>query len=338
MLPFIEFCSMREIMIYYPLYSFIASDIIKQLDEVKSDYTVRMSCPGGEVFPSYGIAKKVKELKAKGYSSTLKIDGLSASMAGVLAPFFDTVEMLKPAKFMIHPPWGGSSNEVLIQVATDLKDILKSRIDEEKFQEITDTTLDDVFDLTRKTRHDDVWLTADQAQEIGLVHKVVELTPDLKNEIENQQKIQYGILNQPPSTMPQSTPRPKLQALLGYTDLEVDEEKGSYLQDSELDTLEKRLSDDATALSDTQKKLQDAETEKASVEAALATALKEAEIEDSDKLTAEEAIQKLSAKIAEYGAAAGASHTPPSGDDDDETKIPEYVNASAYEDINNILN
>lgn len=181
---------MKEILIYYPLYDFYIQNIIEQLNEVNSDFTVRMSSPGGEVFPSWGLAKKVRELSDKGYKSTLKIDGMAASMAGILAPFFDKVEAIDKAKIMIHPPWGADIN-LLKDIAKDFSGVLKSRVDTAKFKEIVGKSIDEVMNPESK-EPSEVWLSAKQAKDIGLVDKVVKLTPAVKNEIESKMKAFYG--------------------------------------------------------------------------------------------------------------------------------------------------
>ncbi len=181
---------MQEILIYYPLYDFLTSGLIQELDTVNADYTVRMSSPGGEILSSWGVAKKVRELDEKGFKGTLKIDGMSASMAGVLAPFFENVEAVSQAKFLIHAPYGGDM-DLLKSVANDLLDVFKARLDTDKFKEITGSTIEEIIDPESKTKRD-VWLDADQALAIKLIDKVVQLTPVVKNEVETKMKTFYG--------------------------------------------------------------------------------------------------------------------------------------------------
>jgi ATP-dependent protease ClpP protease subunit len=186
---------MNEILLYYPLYDFTISPLLKELDAVTSDFTVRMSSPGGEVFPSWGVAKKIRELSEKGFKSTLKIDGISASMAGILSPFFDRVEAIDKAKFMIHAPSGGDK-KLLKSVAKDLTEVLNARIDAAKFKALTGITVDEAMDPDSEDKKD-IWLSAQQAKDIGLIDEVVKLTPALKNEIESKMKVVYGFTEPP---------------------------------------------------------------------------------------------------------------------------------------------
>jgi len=190
---------MNEILIYFPLYDFTIEPLMKQLNAVDSDYTVRMSSPGGEIFPSWGVAKKIQELSEKGFKGTLKIDGMSASMAGILAPFFDYVEAVDKAKFMIHAPTGGD-RVLLKSVSKDLASVLNSRIDAAKFKALTGMSVDEIMDPDNEEKKD-IWFSAQQAKDLGLIDKVVSLTPALKNEIEDKMKVVYGFKKEPGSSV-----------------------------------------------------------------------------------------------------------------------------------------
>jgi len=190
---------MNEILIYFPLFDFTIEPLMKQLNAVDSDYTVRMSSPGGEIFPSWGVAKKIQELSEKGFKGTLKIDGMSASMAGILAPFFDYVEAVDKAKFMIHAPTGGD-RVLLKSVSKDLASVLNSRIDADKFKALTGMSVDEIMNPDNEEKKE-IWFSAQQAKDLGLIDKVVSLTPALKNEIEDKMKVVYGFKKEPESSV-----------------------------------------------------------------------------------------------------------------------------------------
>src|SRR5690606_28059643 len=59
-------------------------------------------------------------------------------------------------------------------VNKDLRAKLTSKIDAEKFKEITGKTINDLFDSKDRI---DVWLTAKQAKQVGLIKKIVKLNP-----------------------------------------------------------------------------------------------------------------------------------------------------------------
>ena len=190
---------MNEILIYFPLFDFTIEPLMKQLNAVDSDYTVRMSSPGGEIFPSWGVAKKIQELSEKGFKGTLKIDGMSASMAGILAPFFDYVEAVDKAKFMIHAPTGGD-RVLLKSVSKDLASVLNSRVDADKFKALTGMSVDEIMNPDNEEKKE-IWFSAQQAKDLGLIDKVVSLTPALKNEIEDKMKVVYGFKKEPESSV-----------------------------------------------------------------------------------------------------------------------------------------
>ena len=190
---------MNEILIYFPLFDFTIEPLMKQLNAVDSDYTVRMSSPGGEIFPSWGVAKKIQELSEKGFKGTLKIDGMSASMAGILAPFFEYVEAVDKAKFMIHAPTGGD-RVLLKSVSKDLASVLNSRVDADKFKALTGMSVDEIMNPDNEEKKE-IWFSAQQAKDLGLIDKVVSLTPALKNEIEDKMKVVYGFKKEPESSV-----------------------------------------------------------------------------------------------------------------------------------------
>ena len=146
-------------------------------------YAVRMYCPGGDVEASWGVPAKMQELKLKGCRSIAKVDGMAASMAGVLLCFFDEREALDVSNIMIHRASYGVDDEgkpviptpeqqmMLNKINADLKSKLSAVIDNAKLKALKGVSIEDLFD--EKKERINCWLTANEALQVGLITKVV---------------------------------------------------------------------------------------------------------------------------------------------------------------------
>lgn len=167
---------MKEILLYSPIFSFTAEEFINKMNEVDGeDITVRLNSPGGSVFAGWGIIAKMKEHNG---DVKMKIDGHAASMGFYMTLFSDYNESLDVSQFMIHRAVGRVESEddqkLLDNVNGELRSKMEARIDDAKFQEITGASIAEIFESENRR---DVWLTAKEAKEIGLVDRVVRLNP-----------------------------------------------------------------------------------------------------------------------------------------------------------------
>jgi len=167
---------MKQILLYSAIYDFTAADFIERINEVENeDITVRLNSPGGSVFAGWGMVSAIAEHKGK---TTLKVDGNASSMAFFLSLFFDKVEALDVTSFMIHRATGYVENEedqkLLNTINSILRSKLEQRIDSKLFKDVTGSSIKDIFEAEKRK---DVWLTAKDAQKIGLVDKVTRLQP-----------------------------------------------------------------------------------------------------------------------------------------------------------------
>jgi ATP-dependent protease ClpP protease subunit len=181
----------KEILLYYPLYSYSVADAIKQMEEAKEDdIVVRVNCIGGEVLTAYGLLAKFKE-HAK--SKVIKVDGGAASMAAMMLCYVDDSECLDVSTFLFHraayPEWIERNPDYftdgmkasLTAVNGQLRAAMEAKIDVAKFEKITGVTLDELFSLETRI---DVELTAKQAKQIKLVNRIVTITPAKQEEIQ----------------------------------------------------------------------------------------------------------------------------------------------------------
>ena len=82
-----------------------------ELEEADDDITLWINSPGGDVFAASQIYTMLKEYKGK---VTVKIDGIAASAASVIAMAGDKVYMSPTAMLMVHNPstivWGEATD------------------------------------------------------------------------------------------------------------------------------------------------------------------------------------------------------------------------------------
>jgi ATP-dependent Clp protease protease subunit len=143
-------------------------DIKSQIQQSSDaeDYEVHIISPGGDVFEGFGIYNL---LKNTGKNITVKIEGLCASIATLIAGAGNNIVMNRTAEFMVHNPHitninGGSKQlrdvaEQLDKIKTLLIDVYqrKTGLPKEKLWELYDN---------------ETWLTAQEAQSMGFVDDV----------------------------------------------------------------------------------------------------------------------------------------------------------------------
>lgn len=142
-------------------------DALKELKDVKQ-ITVNINSGGGDVFSGVAIHNMLKSHKAH---VTVKIDGLAASIASVIAMAGDKVIIPRNAMLMIHNAWTfavGNANDLRKQ-AEDLEKVnsvvINSYLD--KNPEIDEDKLRSLMD-------EETWLTAQEAKDLGLVDVIAE--------------------------------------------------------------------------------------------------------------------------------------------------------------------
>ena len=185
---------MNEFLIYGSINSFTSSEFITSMNEADGDITVRVNSGGGEPDYGWGMVAKFKEYEG---NKTVKIDGKAYSMAAFIAMYADNVEALDVSTFMVHraayPTWFEGSEyftkelkENLTNINKSLEAAFRARVDVEKFETLKDVKVKDIFSMEDRI---DVFLTAKDAKKIGLVSKIIKITPKKAAEINSQVKI-----------------------------------------------------------------------------------------------------------------------------------------------------
>lgn len=122
--------------------------------------TVWLNSPGGDPFAASTIYTALMEYKAKG-RITVKISGIAASAASVIAMAADELLMSPTAYMMVHNPWTiamGDSRE-LAKVASVLDEIRDGMVN--AYMAKTGYTRDEVIAFL----DDDTWMNATTAME-----------------------------------------------------------------------------------------------------------------------------------------------------------------------------
>lgn len=137
-----------------------------ELTASEGDITVWLNSPGGDVFAASQIYNMIKEYKGK---VTVKIDGIAASAASVIAMAGNEILMSPVAMMMIHNP-----ATVIFGEASDLQ----SGID--MLSEVKESIVNAYEQKTGLTRNKiskmmdaETWFSANKAVELGFADKVL---------------------------------------------------------------------------------------------------------------------------------------------------------------------
>ena len=168
---------MKLITLYHPIFADTAEAFIKAMHDADGeDVTIRSNNAGGSVFAGWGMIAALTESKS---NITYKVDGYAASMSTYMAMFAKDVECLDVTRFMIHRADGRVESKedqlFLDSVNNQLREKMNEKFDSNQFQAISGVSIDALFDLEERK---DVWLSAQQALEIGLVSKINRVTPE----------------------------------------------------------------------------------------------------------------------------------------------------------------
>ena len=137
-----------------------------ELNADSGDITVWINSPGGDVFAAAQIYNMLRDYKGH---VTVKIDGLAASAASVIAVAGDTVLVSPVAMMMIHNPatlaMGNTKDmEAAIAMLNEVKEsILNSYVDKTGLSR----------NKMSKMMDDETWFNAKKAVELGFADKVL---------------------------------------------------------------------------------------------------------------------------------------------------------------------
>lgn len=151
------------------------------------DLTVRVNSPGGDVFAAQAIYNQLKAYTGK---VTVKIDGMCASAATVIACAGETVIMPSNTIYMIHNPKSamlGYYDAVQLGKVSDRLTTVKQTI-VNVYMGRVGNALSEV--QVRHKMDSEEWMTADKAKEYGFVDEITDEIP-----IENRWEDNLLIVN-----------------------------------------------------------------------------------------------------------------------------------------------
>jgi len=137
-----------------------------ELMESDDDISIWINSPGGDVFAASQIYNMLKEYKGK---VTVKVDGLAASAASVIAMAGDEVFMSPVAMLMIHNPstiiWGEESD--MVRAKEMLSEVKESIIN--AYEVKTSLPREQIS----KMMDSETWMSSKKAVELGFADKVL---------------------------------------------------------------------------------------------------------------------------------------------------------------------
>jgi ATP-dependent Clp endopeptidase proteolytic subunit ClpP len=138
---------------------------LKAAGDDLSEIIVRINSPGGAVFDGLAIHNILKDHAAK---VTVKVDGIAASIASVIAMAGDRVEMPENAMMMIHDPSGlafGTAEDM--RELADVLDKIKASL-VSAYRNKSGMSDDEIASMMAA----ETWLSAAEAKEKGLADEV----------------------------------------------------------------------------------------------------------------------------------------------------------------------
>ena len=150
-----------------------------ELNADSGDITVWINSPGGDVFAAAQIYNMLRDYKGH---VTVKIDGLAASAASVIAVAGDTVLVSPVAMMMIHNPatiaMGNTKDmEAAIAMLNEVKEsIINAYVDKTGLSR----------NKLSKMMDDETWFNAKKAVELGFADKVLFAAEEKKKPEEEQ--------------------------------------------------------------------------------------------------------------------------------------------------------
>lgn len=178
---------MNEVLLYGLIWSQSAIEFIDEINEIEGDeLVVRINSQGGDVHLGYGMVAKFAEFNG---IKRVKIDGQAASMAAFYLLYADNVEALDVSRIMFHRASYGmwyeenmpdSARQELIEMNKNIEAAFRAKVDVKKFEELKGVKVKDLFSLDGRI---EVFLSASEAKQVGLVNTINKITPQKKSQI-----------------------------------------------------------------------------------------------------------------------------------------------------------
>ncbi len=192
----------KEVLLYGRIDSEKAELFHEALQEAEGndELMLRINSIGGEPEYGFGIIAMFNEIKT---AKKIRVDGQAHSTAAFLLCYAENAEALDVSEFLIHraayPIWMESSPNFdesmkgnLNRINASLEKAFRAKVDTVKFEalpQMAGKKIKDIFSIENRI---DVFLTAKEAKSIGLINKVIPLTPSITAEIKGYAKAASG--------------------------------------------------------------------------------------------------------------------------------------------------
>ena len=148
-----------------------AKDFVAELDALGEidQLTVRINSMGGSVFDGFTIHSRLSTHPA---NVTIKIDGIAASIASVIAMAGDDIQIAENGFFMIHQPWTfamGTAKD--LRDEADVLDKLQAQ-GIKAYSKRSGQSEDDVLAMMNDGL--ETWLNAEESVEKGFADSIME--------------------------------------------------------------------------------------------------------------------------------------------------------------------
>lgn len=197
-----------------------------------NDLTVRINSGGGDVFAAQAIYSSLVNYPGK---VTVRIDGLCASAATIIACAGKTIIMPNNALYMIHDPKVGLFDSYGVDELTKISNFLsktKDTISNVYLKRVNGLSKEEINELMTN----ETWLTAEEAKEYGFIDVIDEETDNqpvinkgmvvvnnvsCKFNPKNKVKVEKMVNEERVKDMEEKTILAKLADLLGISDADV---------------------------------------------------------------------------------------------------------------------
>lgn len=215
----------KEVLIYGSINEYSSALYITAMEAAADDdISVRVNTTGGS--PEYGWGMIAKFSEHKG-AKLVKADGQAHSMGSFFMCYADkgSREALDVCEFLIHraaySPWFEDSmmDDVmwgnLDRINASLKKAFTNTVDVKAFEEIANeqipgVTIDDIFSNEDRK---EIFLTAKQAKKIGLIDRIIPITPAKRTEISSYMKAASSLGEKHSSKPEDKKPNPKINPM-----------------------------------------------------------------------------------------------------------------------------
>lgn len=170
----------QEVLFYGEVSNFSVSSFINRMAEAKSmrkDVNILANSMGGDADAGFGMIVSIRDYP---YNKKLSVHGSAYSMMAFACLFVNEVEALEQSIFLFHRAAAfflfeeePGIRELLVKRNATLRKAMEEKLDIEAFERISGVTLDELFDMDQRI---DVSLTSEEAEEVGLVTKVIPLS------------------------------------------------------------------------------------------------------------------------------------------------------------------